>query len=233
MKKEICIGDLRFKYKKDALLHFRNILNSYDFGESLNKEDFDEVLSLLGLHENVKEKIGVGIQEIKVDEVRYHTKCFHLVRIDLTTDVFSYTKCINGSSSPLVKFNKACRELIANDLREVKLSFFKGRSKKGRVKCQETGELCCWEELNVDHRQPNTFSVIIDRFIEVNQLVIKTIEYIETIDNVYTFKDANLAEMFRKYHKEKANLRIVKKTRNLGRSYQARTKRQKKDLFIN
>jgi len=233
MKKQICIGKHRFNYKKDALLHFKNILNSYDCGEILKDDDLDDVINLLEQHEKSQEKIGLGIKEIKVDEVRYNTKCFHIVRVDLSTVVFSYTKCINGSSSSATKFSKACRELIGNDLREVKLSYFKGRSKKGRVKCQETGELCLWEELNVDHRQPNTFSVIVDRFIEVNNLDLSAIQYIETIDNVYEFKDADISNAFKKYHKEKANLRVVKKDRNLGRSHQARIKRQKKDLIIN
>ena len=233
MNKQIYIGKHRFNYKKDALLYFKNILNSYKCGEILRDDDLDDVTNLLKQHEKSQEKIGLGIKEIKVDEVRYNTKCFHIVRVDSSTIVFSYIKCINGSSSPTTKFSKACREVIGNDLREVKLSYFKGRSKKGRVKCQETGELCLWEELNVDHRQPNTFSVIVDRFIEVNNIDLLAIEYIETIDNVYEFKDADILNAFKKYHKEKANLRIVKKDRNLGRSYQARIKRQKKDLIIN
>lgn len=86
--------------------------------------------------------------------------------------------------------------------------------------------------MNIDHRQPNTFSVIIDRFIEIKQLDINEIEYEVVIDSVYTFKDRKLAEDFREYHKNKANLRLVKKDNNLGRSYQARLGRQKKDLTI-
>ncbi|MCF6219298.1 MAG: DCL family protein [Gammaproteobacteria bacterium] len=233
MKKIICIGKHRFNYKKDALLHFKNTLNSYDYGEVLRGDDLEDVTSLLEQHEKLEEKIGLGIKDIKVDAVRYKTKCFHIIRVDSSTVVFSYTKCINGASSSTAKFSKACRELIGSDLREVKLSYFKGRSKKGRVKCQETGELCLWEELNVDHRQPNTFSVIVDRFIEVNNIDLSAIEYIEAIDSVYEFKNADISDAFKKYHKEKANLRIVKKDRNLGRSHQARIKRQKKDLIVN
>jgi len=89
-----------------------------------------------------------------------------------------------------------------------------------------------WVELNIDHRQPNTFSVIVDRFIELHRIDLSYVEYIETIDNVYEFKDYNLSEKFRKYHKEKSNLRLVRKEKNLGRSHQARIKRQKKDLVI-
>ena len=232
MRKPIQIGKLTFKTKKDALAHFKRILNSYDFGEKLNSVDFDDVCELLKIHENSKEKIGSGINEIEIAEVRYYTKCFNLIRTDSSTDIFSYTKCINGGFNPLTKFSRACRDLIYEDLRNVKLEYFKANSEKGYVKCQETGDLCKWEELNVDHRQPNTFSVILDRFIEIKQIDINKIEYEEYIDSVYVLKNNELAKEFREYHKEKANLRIVKKDNNLGRSHQARLGRQKKDLTI-
>ena len=180
MKKWVQIGRLNFKYKKEALAHFKKILNSYGFKESLSEEDFNDVLNLLKIHPNAKEKIGVGIKKIKVDETRYKTKCFNVIRVDSSCEIFSYIKCINGSLPPLTKFSKACRDTISDDLRSVKLSFFKGNSKKGRVKCQETGEMSLWVELNIDHRQPNTFSVIVDRFIELHRIDLSSVEYIET-----------------------------------------------------
>jgi len=232
MRKWYQIGRLSFKYKKDIIAYYKNILNSYKFQGLLNDSDFNDVLNLLKIHPNAQEKIGIGIKEIIVDETRYKTKCFNAIRFDSSSEIFSYIKCINGDLSPIAKFSKTCRDVIADDLRLVKLSFFKGNSKKGRVKCQETGELSLWEELNVDHRQPNTFSVIVDRFIELHKIDLYSVEYIETIDNVYSFKDDDLAEKFRQYHKEKANLRLVRKDNNLGRSHLAQNKRQKKDLKI-
>jgi len=232
MKKWAQIGQLNFKYKKDVIAHYKKILNSYDFNESLNEEDFNDVLNLLKIHPNAQEKIGPGIKEIIISEIRYKTKCFKAIRVDSSCDIFSYIKCINGSLSPLAKFNKTCRDVISDDLRLVKLSFFKGNSEKGRVKCQETGMMSLWEELNIDHRQPNTFSMIVDRFIELHGIDLYAVEYVETIDNVYSFKDTDLTAKFRKYHKEKANLRLVRKDNNLGRSHLAKNKRQKKDLII-
>jgi hypothetical protein len=146
------IERLNFKYKKEVLAHFKKILNSYGFKESLSEEDFNDVFNLLKIHPNAKEKIGVGIKKIKVDETRYKTKCFNVIRVDSSCEIFSYIKCINGSLAPLTKFSKACRDTIS--------------------------------------------------------------------------------EKFRKYHKEKSNLRLVRKEKNLGRSHQARIKRQKKDLII-
>lgn len=232
MRKPIQIGDLIFNTKKDALAHFKQILNSYDYGESINSTDFNEVYELLKNHPKSKGKIGLGISEIRVEELRYKNKGFLIVRSDSTTDFFSYIKCINGQSTPFQKFSMTCRELIKEDIHNVKLSYFKNNSKKGMVKCQESRDLCSWEELAVDHRQPNTFSVIVDRFVELNNIDIESVEYFDNEIYGFKFVDNSLAEDFREYHKKKANLRIVKKTINQTRSFQARIGKQKKDLTI-
>jgi hypothetical protein len=232
MKKQIQIGKLSFETKKSALEYFKHILNSYDFGETLNKNHFDDVNELLKTHKNVDEKVGVGIQEIQVNKITYKTKCFQIIRIDLSSEYFSYINCINRDRTSITKFSKVCRLIIKDDIREVKLSYFRANSIKGKVKCQETGDLLLWNELSIDHRQPNTFSIIVDRFIEINKIDLAVIEYINNHDFGLSFKDELITESFRKYHKEKANLRIVKKEKNLSRTFQGRLQRQKKDLKI-
>lgn len=226
------IGNKEFKYKKDALSHYKKILNDYDFGEKLNIDDYNDVYNLLKIHKNATKKIGVGLKEIRVNKITYRTKCFQVIRTDMSVEFFSYIKCINGKTPPFTKFSKVCREVVKEDIREVKLSYFKKFSIKGQVKCQETGDLCLWEELTVDHRQPNTFSIIVDRFIEVYKIDIEEVEYIDNDTYGSKFKDKSLIIDFQKYHKDKVNLRIVKKRKNQGRAYQGRVTRQKKDLTI-
>lgn len=232
MRKPIKIGEIEFATKKGALTHFKAILNSYDFGQELSTTDFNDIMNLLETHPRVKEKIGVGIDKVRIAKVQYNTKSFELVRIDGSTEFFSYTKRINAPKTNFTKFREACRQAIQDDLRSVKLGYFEKHSKKGQVKCQESNEIAKYEELNVDHRQPNTFSVIVDRFIELNKLDIENIEYLQVDGGPNELKDEKLKQEFRIYHQDKANLRIVKKDLNLGRSFQARVNRQKKDLTI-
>jgi hypothetical protein len=232
VRKPIEIGEIEFATKKDALTHYKTILNAYNFGEELTTSDFNDIMNLLETHPRVKEKIGVGIDTVRIAKVQYNTKSFELVRIDGSTEFFSYTKRINAPKTNFTKFREACRQAIQDDLRSVKLDYFEKHSKKGQVKCQESNELAKYEELNVDHRQPNTFSVIVDRFIELNNLNIEKIEYTQVDGGPNELKDDKLKQEFRKYHQDKANLRIVKKDLNLGRSFQARVNRQKKDLTI-
>ena len=47
MRKPFKIGQKEYKFKKDAVTHYRTILNSYDFGQSLNDSDFDDLIDLL------------------------------------------------------------------------------------------------------------------------------------------------------------------------------------------
>ena len=47
MRKPFKIGQKEYKFKKDAITHYRTILNSYDFGQSLNESDFDCLIDLL------------------------------------------------------------------------------------------------------------------------------------------------------------------------------------------
>jgi len=231
MREKIKIGLKEFATKKDALKHYKTILNSYEFGSFLNDSDLNDVLDLLELHPNKEKKIGV--EKIRVAKLQsYNTKAFQLVRLDGSTEYFSYTKRINAPKTDFTKFSEACRKIIREDLRSVKLAYFEKFSKKGKSQCQETKEQERYENLTVDHRQPNTFSVIVDRFIELNNLNLATIEYINVDGGPNELADVELKEKFRQYHKDKANLRIVKKKLNLGRSFQARVSRQKKDLTI-
>ncbi len=232
MKPPIIIRDKIFKYKKDALLYFKTKLNSYEFGEILNKEDTADVIALLLENETRKDKVGCGIKEIRIGKVQFGTKCFQIIRNDLTSENFSYVYCINGDLKPFTKFSHACRNAIHEDLHNVKQKYFDQNSIKGKVKCQETGILSSWTELNVDHRQPNTLSVIIDRFIELHNINLNNIRYETDENNKRVLADKDLENKFRDYHMKKANLRIVRKEKNLGRSYQGRVKKQKKDLRI-
>jgi len=173
------------------------------------------------------------IIDIKVVEVQYGTKCFKVFFNDLSTHIISYIMFLqNTKYNPFSLFTKACRNVISDDMLSVKQNYFNSNALKGYVKCQETNELSKWEDLVVDHRQPNTFSVIVDRFKEVKNIVLEEIEYITDENNFIVFKNQNLKDEFINYHKEKANLRIVRKECNLSRTGMGRLKRSAKDLII-
>lgn len=173
------------------------------------------------------------IIDIKVSQVQFNTKCFEIFYSDETSQYISYLMMINRTKyTPEKLFYAACRNSIHKDIQKVKQDYFDKNAVKGQVKCQETGILSTWTELVVDHRQPNTFSIIIDRFKEVNKIDLDNIEYTTTDQNHIVFEDDKWAESFKQYHKNKASLRIVRIECNSSRTGMARVKRSSKDLTI-
>ena len=79
-------------------------------------------------------------------------------------------------------------------------------------------------DLVVDHSQPNTFSITVERSKEVKQIDIEKIEYFVNDNNQLLFCDQELLTVFVEYHKMKANLRVIKKENNLSRTGMARVK---------
>ena len=173
------------------------------------------------------------IIDIKVSRVQFNTKCFEVFYSDNSSQYISYLMIINNTKyTPEKLFYVACRNSIHYDINSVKQRYFDDHSIKGIVKCQETRVLSKWTDLVVDHRQPNTFSIIVDRFKEVNKIEVGIIEYTSDDQNNIIFKDRNWAETFRNYHTEKATLRIVRIECNSSRTGMARLKRTSKDLTI-
>jgi hypothetical protein len=260
MRKLFKIGQKEYKFKKDAVTYYRTILNSYDFGQSLNDSDFDDLIDLLDYdyfnylagietsEENNEQEIQpeteiigsdetneveITIEDIKVAKVQFNTKCFEVFYSDKSSCYISYLMIINKTKyTPEKLFNVACRNSIHNDIQTVKQNYFDKNSVKGQVKCQETGILSNWTELVVDHRQPNTFSIIVDRFKEVNSIDLDSIEFTSNEQNHIVFEDNKWTASFKQYHKEKATLRIVRTECNSSRTGMARIKRTTKDLTI-
>lgn len=232
MKHELIIGKKVFSSKKEALGFYKSILNSYNFGESLTDYHFARVMDLYETHPEFDKNEANDIIDIKIAKLKYNTKCFEIIYNASTKKLFSYTKRINSPKNDFTKFREACRQAIQDDLIKLKQNYFKINSKNGKVKCQETGELLKYDDLCIDHRQPNTFSIIVDRFIEINDIDLSKIEYLSIEGGPDELKNLKLKDSFIIYHKKKSNLRIVKKCLNSKRSYQARIERQKKDLII-
>jgi hypothetical protein len=237
MRKAIKIGNKKYASKKEAIVHYRSILNAYDFGQSLNYADFSELIDLLNYSPYSENEIpeysenSVYVSDIKVSRVQFGTRCFEIFYEDGTSRYISYIMQINGktcSASDL--FYAACRSAVSVDIHAVKSHYFKGC--RGLAKCQETGILSKWEDLVVDHRQPNTFSVIVDRFKELYHIEPESLKYSTDEQNNIVFTEMIIAENFREYHRAKANLRIVRRECNSKRIGLARIKRTNNDLII-
>jgi hypothetical protein len=254
MRRPLIIGNKNFQTKKAAKEFYSKILNSYDFGKSLSDEHYNDMMDLMDFYyttienntislnekiiENEHDDLELNrddfyIRDIRIARFQFNTKCFELVPSFGEPEIISYRYFIdNHQVTNMSVFIRVCRNTIQDDLIKLKQDFFKKNSKNSMAPCQESKRFFAFEDLVVDHRQPNTLSVIIDRFIEVNKIDIDKVEYTINPNKLTDFKDENLKNTFRIYHKDKALLRIVDKNLNASRSGLARLKQMKDDLRI-
>ena len=142
-------------------------------------------------------------------------------------DIFSYRMAINGLPSDQRMFSRACRFSVHNRIRKFKIEQFKNRP----VRCVISGEIVEWEECQVDHKSPLTFSVIVKSFIVANNLDISKIEYTYS-NSREIFVDEAITEKFYEFHKKMAVLRIISTKENRKLSGSARVKPTKKDSIL-
>ena len=222
--KSIKIAHLMFNSKKDAIIHFKEILNYNSLNVPLMESSYKDVEALIYNHPRYQDKIKNGIKQIIICSDKYKGRCFHIVRNDNTIENFSYLKCINGDASPFTLFSIACRKIVENDVIKFKQEYFlKNQDNNGNVKCELTNEFITIRESHVDHF-PLSFALILDRFIKYYNINIKEIKYIK--DGLYghILADQNLREQFLEWHKKYAQYRIIKDKINL--SLNAEAKRQ-------
>src|SRR4051812_28234047 len=95
----VCLDTCNFSKKGDATAFFREMLRKYAVGRRVSEDDAPHLLSLLKHHSDYLEKVGVGISHFIVMQAEYGTQCFCIVRIDGSTEGFSYPHCIKNYSS--------------------------------------------------------------------------------------------------------------------------------------
>ncbi|MBE0471230.1 MAG: DUF3223 domain-containing protein [Methyloprofundus sp.] len=249
----ITVGNRIFSSKKAALAFYKQIIDRYNFGEKLSDEDAISLIALGFKEDGTPEEVAELAEEMVADfhknnddeippnkllgvMVDRHpdfrtTKCFYFfgdIDGESRKDIFSYRMAINGLPTDMQSFSRACRFTVHDRIRKFKIEQFKSRP----VQCALTGDVVEWEECQVDHKAPLTFSVIVKSFIVANELDISKIEY-EYKNSRENFADNSIAEKFYDFHKKMAVLRIVSSEENLKLSGSARVKPTRKDGVLN
>lgn len=260
----ISIGDKAFGSKSKALAFYKDMLNRYEVGRELNREDFKSIFDLVYM-DFIKEEIKAYETEYNADyggekkditdivqQIREHiqdygyetgdhiksvivdihpefrnTKCFFLMGGNGEKQLFSYLLAINGTITDDQRFSKACRHLVAERLHEFKRQRFKNRP----VKCAVTNEIVEWEDCQIDHKAPLTFSVIVKSFIIAHKIDVSKVEYVCELTKEQ-FADQVIADKFDSFHKDMAVLRVLSTKQNSKLSCGARIKPTKTDFTL-
>lgn len=88
-----------FGSKDEATAYFRAMLNRYRPGDRVSDVDAGDLTALLKRHTEYRQKIGAGIDHFEVMAADHGTQCFRVLRIDGTSDDFSYIHCITPKRS--------------------------------------------------------------------------------------------------------------------------------------
>lgn len=231
----ITVGGREFASKTAALGYFKCILDSYAPGDQLLPEDSACVVELAfrgwshADRTTLESELGGPVDRVMVD---FHpeypdTKCFFLSDPSGEWYPFSYRLSITGELSAEKLFSRACREVVSERLRDFKKECFRNRP----VRCAITNEIVEWEDCQIDHKAPLTFSVIVRSFIVANHIDTNAVRYLVNGPKPQ-FRDLELADKFYAFHKEMAVLRIVAKRQNTSRASAARIKPTKKDFTL-
>jgi len=221
----LVIGHLQFTSKKEATAYFRSILQSAAFEVELSGSDFADVESLLSCHPDAAEKIGVGIAALYVGPDPYGGRCFHLRRVDESTEHFSFPRCLNGEPPARTRFSNAARLAVQSDIAEFREMVFKDPTlcSEGFVRCAKTGAWVSSTAAHIDHAYPLTFSRIVRDFISARHINLDEFSFYEHT-GLYgcVFSDPALVEDFRQYHKQVADLQVVTRESNLQDAWRGR-----------
>lgn len=57
------IRNIEFKHKKDALAYFKNIVNSYEPIQTINDNDFKDLVELIENHPDKEEKLYAELKK--------------------------------------------------------------------------------------------------------------------------------------------------------------------------
>jgi hypothetical protein len=221
----IRVGKHEFPSKKSAEDYYRTILYRNEMGSPLTGDDLEDVAALLSCHPSSPEKIGVGVAFVYTDKDDFKGRCFHLCRLDGSTDNFSFKLCLNGEPPAFRRFCNACRFVVAQDISEFRQKIFSDPNHcvEGFVQCAKTGAWVSSADAHIDHAEPLLFSHIVRDFISSRSVTLDAFDAYKH-EGLYgaVFTDVSLIEDFLNYHRKVAVLQVVSRKSNLQDAWKGR-----------
>ncbi|EDY83709.1 hypothetical protein VDG1235_3336 [Verrucomicrobiia bacterium DG1235] len=154
---------------------------------------------------------------------------FVVVQQDGAEVAISYTTCLDGKPDSRKKFIAVCRLIVHKDLHRWKVKQIIEPKSESMLRCVESGTLVDFEDAQVDHKPPLTFSVIVKAFIQARKLDTGGVVFMTDKDGMEILADEELSKDFREFHKDMAVLRILSKTANLKGASKGRIAPTKND----
>ncbi|TWI44618.1 uncharacterized protein DUF3223 [Pseudomonas duriflava] len=230
MAKAITLSNGRtWKTQKDALAHFKAMLDRYDNQDVIDtRADHEDLVVLLERYDEAitdgPSKTGTGIDYFTrtLNNFKgFATAGFWVHREDGTATDFSYISAVKGQpKGPSKEFYDACRAAVQEDLHAAKLKFFKEYADTdGYVPCEVTGQQIAYQDAHLDHAG-HTFNQIVSSFRAARGWTLEVPNGIVSLpadgQTQSTLIDPAVAKAFVDFHHSLATLRIVLSTVNLS-----------------
>lgn len=214
----IKIGRWEFKTKIEAEGRIRGILGRHGQRAAITGDDLELVTAILELHPNRDVVIDCGIKRIEVEHLhdKYNSRRFILVRTDSSIRDFAWRHALyprNVKQSIM----RACRTAIREQVDECRRSYFADNQPKT---CPLRGTPITLSDSHVDHKPPDTFEALVERWLKVNQISYEDIELVahKDFEKPTRMLDVFLEENWREFHRDNSVLRVVSAAANLSDS---------------
>lgn len=226
------IGPITFKSKSDAKNHCRAIMDRYPVQQIITGIDDVFLRDLIAIHPEADQKIGVGISHFttQIDPVWKTTRHFLIVRLDGSSTDFSFHTCIDGNNHRKDVLH-ALRHAIADQVVNFQRCSF---ALQHQMSCPYTGETLTSSHCHVDHTPPDTFLILVSRWMKQEDIEYEQIELVDNADNqwVRVLRDDQISSSWQSFHISNANLRIISPVANLSHvKRQANNRSQFPELF--
>ena len=219
--KQYVVNGETFKTQGALVDRVREIIKRYKPGVSVDAFDTAFLQSLLTMHPEAEQKIGVGVVGFSVEDNPMYpgpkARGLRLHRVDGSSTDFSFWECVRPTPH-IKKVQKAFRAAIEPDTMAFKQRYFDALP-WGVGECPDTGEPISFTHSHVDHKAPNTFENLFASFIEREHLDTNSIQvYGAGIDDTYQDRlvDPELERRWREFHGANATLEVVSATANLS-----------------
>lgn len=190
-------GGATFSTKKAVKDKCRELLYKYNIGAVITDTvEHSFLTDLVNQHPYKDFKIGAGIKYFFIAVSEYKNRMFKILRIDNTDTDFSFIQCIDGERTKKVKFRKACRDTVKNQI----LNF------------KDNAGYAYDKTVDVDHTEIE-FEEMVRQFIDKFKIDVEQIEFDDARDNQTNveFVDKLLKAEFQLFHYQKARLQILTK----------------------
>jgi hypothetical protein len=218
----VVIATRSFATQSEAKEFFKEMLNRYRPGDTVEEGDSLDLAAVLERHPEYAQKLGCGIERFEVMMTDHCTQCFRIIREDGTETDVSYLSCVTGKPpTQKQEVSKAFRRVVRVDLFRARDRFFaEHKDANGLVVCAETGERIRRDDGHMDHRAPMTFEVIVMTFLSGQGLAIEAVPISYGRDEQVDpeIADKALADKFRRYHAGLAKLDFVKSDVHLSKA---------------